>query len=509
VTLKNFSLLLVISMVLFTVGLSQMPSADAISAGSEFTPTQPNANVSFNNVTKQIQVDWNFTTGISAPETCLLKGDFVWYGDLNDKHSSGVSGVDYDKVTGFIPLFYSTVSSSPVTVVNGAAAEVVPCTGSTKIDIDTIMNHSENINNYSDLEIFLTFYVPNADGSLNLADASRIDEVFVMYAPTSIFDEDAYRDYGCGDDFGTDNDGIGNQIGSTLYIDASGSNDSVIAYGDNGDNCGDHLYLENDEYVDIGPQGSGSEGIADYGSHASESFQLLWRHATGGGDDCSADCRPPTLESFMFNNSTNWLAQNNQTFTIGDKQVLTFSYSDNRGIDEIDQVEIGFGLPSMYSPMFEAEIIIEINTENEIFESLIIYDENNLFLENSTTVTVNKINCVSNDCSELKYTLEFVWAEKPFDGYFLIVATDNRGNASYDRLVEELYVLGETLNEQPTLEIYNRSTSTMKDGLFVTIQRIDKYSDMWIDDEDRYWQGYGNHRFEIIPLTVAALLYNH
>jgi hypothetical protein len=98
-----------------------------------------------------------------------------------------------------------------------------------------------------------------------------------------------------------------------------------------------------------------------------------------------------------------------------------------------------------------------------------------------------------------------VWAEKPFYGFALMTATDNRGNASYERHPEEIKVIGETLNVQPTELIYNRSTSSMNDGLFINITRTDKVSDMWIDEKGRYWQGFGNDLFEIIPLTLAAL----
>jgi len=496
VALKLLSLVSTIAVVLLTVGLSQVPDSYAI-GGTEYEPTQPNAVASYNNATNQVQVNWDFTNSTlgSAPTTCLLKGDVTYNEDLES--DQGTNGEI--KSSSFIPLFYSAVTQAPVILEAGnLSAEEVPCTGNMRIDIDTVMSHSTNVNNSEGLQIFLTFYVPNSDGSLNLSKIYRIDEVFVMYAPNSVFTQPTYQTYGC--------DG---QIGSTLYIDGSGSNGSVIAYGDNGDNCGDHLYLENDQWVDISMEPN--NGNTTYGSHQNDSFQLLWRVTTGeggGGDDCSADCRPPTLESLVFNNSPNWLVANNQTFNIGDKQVFKFSYSDNRGIDKIDQVEIGFGLPSMYSTIFDPEIIIEINTNNEVFESLKITDENNLWT-NSTTVTVDKIDCVSDDCLELEYTLEFTWAEIPFDGYFLMTSTDSGGNTSYDRLTEELFVIGETLNEQPTLEIYNRSTSSMNDGLSITITRTDKVRDMWIDEKSRYWQGFGNDRFDIIPLTLAALLNNH
>ena len=232
-------------------------------------------------------------------------------------------------------------------------------------------------------------------------------------------------------------------------------------------------------------------------------------YGTGGNTDCDSDCIPPSLEFLQFNNSSNWLSVNNQTFNIGDKQEMKFRYSDNRGIERIDLVEIGFGLKTKYNSISESEVILEIFTENGFYISENLIDPNNLFVENATKVKVEQVNCIADDCSELEYTVEFIWAEKPFYGFALMTATDSRGNTSYERHPEEIKVIGETLNEHPSQMIYNRSTSSMKDGLFITITRTDKVSDMWIDEKDRYWQGFGNDRFEIIPLTLVALLNNH
>ena len=229
---------------------------------------------------------------------------------------------------------------------------------------------------------------------------------------------------------------------------------------------------------------------------------------SGGGNSCGYDCIPPSLESIELNNVPNWLTVKNQIFNIGDKQEMKFRYSDNRGIERIDLVDIGFGLKTKYNSISESEVILEIFTENGFYKSENLIDPNNLFVENATKVKVEHVNCIADDCSELEYTVEFMWAEKPFYGFSLMTATDNRGNASYERHPEEIKVIGETLNVQPTLEIYNRSTSIMKDGMFINITRTDKVLDLWNDENDRQWQGFGNDRFEIIPLTLADLSNN-
>ena len=219
---------------------------------------------------------------------------------------------------------------------------------------------------------------------------------------------------------------------------------------------------------------------------------------SAASDSCNSDCTPPDLEFIEFNKSSNWLSANNPTFKIGDKQVIKFRYSDNRGIDNIRQVELGFGLPTNYSPMWKAETILKINTDSEVIKSFKIEDDNNLFVKNSITLKVDKVNCISDICSELEYTLEFIWDERPFDGYFLITGADYRGNISFDRSAHEFKVIGETQYEQPALEIYNRYTSTTTDELFIQLTRIDKILDIWIDEKDRKWHHLGNDRFELI-----------
>lgn len=210
---------------------------------------------------------------------------------------------------------------------------------------------------------------------------------------------------------------------------------------------------------------------------------------------CNSDCKPPSLESFEFNDTSNWLTAKNQTFNIGDKQVMKFVYHENEGIEDINDVEIGFGLPYLGSPMHKSEIILKINTNHGNFTSLEIDDKNKLFYENSTTVNIEQVQCGYNEC--LEYTLEFVWAEIPFDGYFLITASDDHNNTTYDRNEEPFTVIGKTLNDEPTISLYNRYTSTIKDGLFFDITRIEKVTDMWIDEKDRVWKGLGNDRFKL------------
>ena len=279
----------------------------------------------------------------------------------------------------------------------------------------------------------------------------------------------------------------------------SSTNQGVFIY----DSDGNFLHSIQDSSLDIGQTSgitSDSNDRIIVADKTNSSIVKVFRvnYGIGGSDNCDSDCIAPDLEFIQVNKSSNWLSANNTTFKIGDKQEIKFRYSDNRGIDNIREVELGLGLPTNYSPMHKAETILEINTDSEVIKSFKIKDENNLFVENSITLKVDKVNCISDVCSELEYTLGFIWAERPFTGYFLITGADYNGNISFDRSVNEFKVIGETLNEQPVLEIYNRYTSTTTDELFIQLTRIDKILDIWIDEKDRKWHHLGNDRFELI-----------
>ncbi len=229
--------------------------------------------------------------------------------------------------------------------------------------------------------------------------------------------------------------------------------------------------------------------------HRIQIFETPLVNTSSSSSGCNGDCTPPSLESLEVNNTLNWLTAKNQTFNIGDKQVMKFVYFEDEGIDDITDVIMGFGLPSKKSPIGTAELRLQINTFNGNFTSLEIEGNDKLFL-NSTTVKVDKVQCGFFDC--LEYTLEFIWAEIPFDNYFLIIASDDHRNKTYDSSQNPFTVIGETLNEQPTLEIYNRYTSTKHDGYSFDITRTDKITDMWIDEKGKEWCGLGNDRFELV-----------
>jgi len=485
-----------------------------INAGPEYTPTQPNALASYDDINNQITVTWNFDSLPVDTTTCLLKGDFVWQEDLNRNYNVTPAQNElnkvFDKSTSFIPLQYAVVSPTPTTInATTIYTEVIPCTnGEMRIDIDTIMSDSLNINNYKDLQIFLTFYVPNSNGGFSASSSFRIDEVFVFYTPDDIWSNNA-KTWACG-----------NQIGSVLYIDQSG------IHGSNGDNCDKYLVLDPFQWVEIQMYGSSNptpKGTPSYDFHDGLS-QLLFKvgleptqqqeqNKKNGGGGCS-DCEPPTLglnkagkrqvdNGITINgNSTNveyWHTPTDKIImNIGEEQEIKFKVYENGGLHNLWRSQLAIGIKEIGTSLNEAEAIITTTMHQHDIESVKIEDKNNLFVVNATTVTTKEVTCKNTqtklNCTE--FTIKFTFAERPNYDVFRIDVADNNHNNSANFFNDGIEVHGETLNEQPTSKVYNRYSSTIKDGLFINLIRTDKVTDMWIDDKNRVWHYLGNDRFE-------------
>jgi hypothetical protein len=515
---KNKSLAILLVLVMgVSLTFSFVPSAFAV-AGSEFSnPTQTNAYASYNIETNDVQVKWNFNT-LPTDTVCLLKGDFVWYEDLNDKHTSGVKGVDYDKVTGFIPLYYSVVSSSPVNVVNGGGtAEVVPCEdGLIRIDLDVIMSHSLNVNNYEDLEIFLSFYVAEPDGSLNLADTSRIDEVFVLYTSINIWDEDA-QDYGCG-----------GQIGSTLYIDKSGTNGATAIHGNNGDNCdgADFKYyeLQSKEWVDMGMTNYPALAIdeTNTGFHNTPFFSLLIEVVTSkSGGGCSGDCTPPTFGKdkygrqiveggFSFDgNNTDvteyWTPYKEITANTNTTHNFTFKAYENNGNNNIKWFQFGI-VPEVGTPLNDAEVLATIYTKNSQIEKIVETDKNNLWDIIDATLYSEDCGYVSSDCLEL--SLDVIFREELQNKVIVIQVMDNSRNTDTKFLNDGINTVGESMNE-PLISYVSASNGGAfypQDRGLVELTMTSYKNNEWQDGEGYMWEyDFDYKTFRIIDTVPVPI----
>jgi len=499
---------------LTTVLLLSFGLADDAFATADFSPVQPNAYVSYNNSTNEVQVNWDFNTGgVDAPVTCLLKGDFVWHEDLNNKHTSGVSGVDYDKVNGFIPIHYSVVSSNPTIIGDTKTTEVIPCQGSTRIDLDTVMNHSENINNYLDLEIFLSFYALDADTSItletfNFQSSTYMDQIFVFYTPTATW-SDAAKNYACA-----------GEPGNVLYLDASASDGSLIAHGNNGDNCDQYLYIENNEYVDIGGannDASLADGQTFYGDHDAESYSLLIlvRAPTSDSGGCD-DCIDPTFyysqnknivkDGFRYNGFSTNVTGNLHTdipllFTYtNDTNSLILKVYDNFGTNAIKWIDVGFGSSGEYASIDAAEVKIVTEFSNGVIVKTTIKDKLNLINFGNSTSSI--VDCgLFGTANCLQITIPHTFNEELRHPGIVIYAEDESGNEKSHYLNDGIQILGESLNESPTDKIFIQKYLGDPSSEWVDILRIDRVDNIWSSEDGIEFKGTDGGGFQrITPL---------
>jgi len=470
-----------------------------INAGEEYTPTQPNALASYNNINNQITVTWDFDNLPVDTTTCLLKGDFVWQEDLNRNFNvtpaqNELNNV-FDKSTSFIPLQYSTVSPTPITINSTTMyTEIIPCTnGNMRIDIDTIMNHSLNINNYKDLQIFLTFYVANSNGGFSSSLSFRIDEVFVFYTPDDTWSNNA-KTWACG-----------GQIGSVLYIDQSG------IHGNNGDNCDKYLVLDPFQWVEIQMYGSSNptpKGTPSYDFHDGlstllfkvglEPTQQEENKKNGGGNESKT--RPTfgighevpsqlvncgfKYDEKCYDIINNWHTDFNSTEI---KTGETHTFTQKAYFPKIMKL-MGFNLGiAEIGKGYDSELQIDVSfdyqgniTHIELNQDSDIIDSESLQIHNF------KVACDETDtqkkCDAVSYTMRFL---EPLQYDIMAMqGIDQKNREQWTYLNEGFPVTGKSLNPMKTDNIMG---TEKYEGLIKVTQK-EKYGDIWIAEDGREFE---------------------
>lgn len=530
--MKSLAILLILAIGISLI-FSVVPSAYAV-AGDEFNnPTQTNAYASYNSDTNDVQVQWDFDT-LPTDTVCLLKGDFWFYTDLNLTHDvTGAENADpthadygtYTQVTAFIPQYYSVVSSSPTTATNSDIAEEVPCQGTTRINIDIIMSHPSNIdvngNPHLDLQIFLTFYVANSDGSLDVSGASRIDEVFVMYTPNDTWRTEA-KAYACG-----------GQIGSTLYIDKSGTNGATAIHGNNGDNCvgADFVYyeLQSKEWVDIGMVNNYpglTQGETATGFHNTPFFSLLIEVGVdltpvtlkSGGGGCSGDCIIPTFyknksgvkvvkDGFSFSGNATDVSGYHTPYdliTVNTNQVYNLKlkvYENNY----LEWIQIGFGMPEIGSPLNDAESLttVYLNVDKSI-DRVVTVEKHTLVDISRNSVSMVECGYTEQECYLLD--IDFVYRDQQKNNIIAIEAVDRSRNNVIHYINDGILIVGESMNtplEQQTTASNGGAFYPQRDGA-VLLTLVDYKNDLWQDEYGYMWSTtqYGPYIMDAVPVPI-------
>ena len=513
---------------------------DAFAVTSEFSkPTQQNAYVSYNNATNQISVSWNFDTLPvyshgkldGQPAKCAIKGDFYFESD-----SAISTPNETTKVNAFIPLYYSVITSSPVTITASndsdanQVSEEIPCTGSFKIDMNAIMSSEANNTPRPDVSIYLTFYYLNSNGVYKTLDHKRIDELAVVYATSRVLTNDVVTSstipsksfksdvqYVCGEFFISESGNIAPQIGNILFIDPSASDGSLIAHGNNGDNCEKYVYLENDQYVDIGMHGFSDPDLAEgdilNGYHPG-SFTLLFSVGSFGSDDsgCS-DCIDPTFyysqhkiivkDGFVYNNySTDVIAEHTPTpfliTNVNQTNTMKLKVYDNFGTNAIKWIDVGFGIPSMNHPFAKSEATIEIEFSNN--EIVNIEEKDELNLIDFGNITSNRVNCGHIVTTCLEVIIPHIFRDNFEYNMVVISAEDGDNNVVMNYLNDGIEIHGESINEAPTDRVWMQKYLGNTQWDWIDIVRTDRVNDIWTSDDGFEFTSLGGGYTRIAPL---------
>lgn len=424
-----------------SLAIPMVGSAFAISADKEYTPTQTNAYASYNNGTNQIQISWDFDT-MTLGDKCVIKMDIEYQARATVDEVPRVATAHY------IPNYYSAISSSPTVL--GSNVEEVECEdASFRIDLNTIMNSSLNPDNLDNLMIFLSFYATDDLTNISIGDADRIDEVFVVYSPN-----EALVDGGANDQIQWACD---KQIGSVLYIDQSGSGGTIIAHGNNGDNCDKYLYLENNQWIDIGMVDYPGlvKGETNDGFHVAGAYSLLIEVYTtvyrGGGGGCS-DCTAPWLgkdsngvlqvEGGITINGVQkdgglYHTEYPMIYTnINDENTVTLIYQENQGPTNIMLVQLA-SVKEVGTSLGESQWMIEVwlndfrsDISNPTIKEIIINDDYNLLV--NVNATVSLVQCKADSVDRegcLSTTFTFTNIQIPYYPVLVAEAIDYKNNS--------------------------------------------------------------------------------
>ena len=507
------TIIIVLTVTLLTVLGTQEVFADQRHFFGHTLPIAPSylppvALVSYDETNNQILTTWDFYK-LPADAKCAIKGDFRFYNNVNLRHEEIQS-----EVTSFIPIHYSTISSSP-SLLNSIdanyphVAEKISCTGNTKIDIDSILSHETNNLNFEAFTLFLTFYVLNEDGDFAIGNHSRTDELLIIYDPNNTITESTI-DWACKD-----------QIGNLLYIDADGISGQTPVECDRVWKLSSHQALYSTFFLS-------TQLITTLTQFHLDSYQLFEvlpeptpqnKKKTGGG--CN-DCEAPTLglnkdfkrvvdNGFTLNGQTVQVDKWYSDFpainsTVGITNNLEAKFKENLGINNMKWIQVCLGAADKGISLAECEALIEIHLETNgsidylDIEKIVIQDKENLIDNETLTAQVSMTNCLESDTIQQcgKLDLDFEFREAPINQMIIIQVADKNLYTQNLHFNHGVNVLGESVNEAPTITKFKKTSSQDNDDNWTTYTRTDKINDIWTDQNGIEYNKINDNDFDRI-----------
>lgn len=226
-------------------------------------------------------------------------------------------------------------------------------------------------------------------------------------------------------------------------------------------------------------------------------------HKKNGGG-CS-DCTPPTLgldktykrvvdNGFSYNGNMVQVEKWYTDFplinaTVGIPNLVEIKVYENHGINNMKWVQFCLGAEERGQPLNFCEVLIEVHlstngtTTGIDVREIVINDKDNL-IDNDTVTAVSYVTlCMDDSLSSncVKVDLEYTYREETLNHMMVVNVADKPRNSQNFHFNEGVNVLGESVNESPTITLSNKHASQQKDNLYITYTRIDKIDDTWVD----------------------------
>ena len=160
------------------------------------------------------------------------------------------------------------------------------------------------------------------------------------------------------------------------------------------------------------------------------------------------------------------------TTNIGDKNIVEIIVYDDRGLDNIQWVQLFLGVEKVGKPTNLSEVIGQLILSNGEFKEFNIIDKQNL-IQNFDVASIEPVKCKANSNSKecLKITFEYEYREAPLYNVIAVSLMDNQRNSWTYFFNDGVEVIGESLNPADTIPTFR--------GIFTQ----DKINEIWTDED--------------------------
>ena len=270
------------------------------------------------------------------------------------------------------------------------------------------------------------------------------------------------------------------------------------------------------------------EGVtSDSGSDCSGTIDSGIELLNKRGDGSCTDCISPTLglntyykrvvdNGFSYNGNSVQVERWHTPFplinaTVGETNTVEIVVYENGGIHNMELVQFGLGGMEIGQSLSTLEVLIEVwfetfGNNHEIgIEKVVINDKDNL-IENSTVVAVASIVKCAIDLHDqncIKVTLEYSYREPTLNNMLVVNVRDKPGNSQNFYFNDGIQVVGESLNEPPTYQLFNKKVKQQTEDLYLTLTRTDIINNTWIDKYGIEYKKINENWFERITPTEA------